>query len=206
MNLRDEIRRRLRAERAALSADECARRSNAIARHVIASPLFSRARHIAVYISCRGEVDPLPVAAAARARGKRLYLPVLDPTHPHRLWFLPWDARERLQPNRYGIPEPAAPRGRRVSARHLDLVLTPLVGFDRHGNRLGMGGGYYDTTFSFLASRRHWQKPRLLGMAYAFQEVDELPAEPWDVPLTAIATENGVVRPAGRLAGRMKDE
>ncbi|OOG24799.1 5-formyltetrahydrofolate cyclo-ligase [Thioalkalivibrio denitrificans] len=197
MPTRDELRRRLRSERAALSADEQARRSAEIARHVIRSALFNRATHVAVYIPCRGEVDPLPVAAAARARGKRLYLPVLDPAHPHRLWFLPWHARERLQPNRYGIPEPVAPRGRRVSPRHLDLVLAPLVGFDRHGNRLGMGGGYYDTTFAFLAQRRHWQKPRLLGMAYAFQEVDDLTPEPWDVPLTAIATESGIFRPRG---------
>lgn len=203
MNSRDEIRRRLRAERAALDADEQARRSAQIARHVIRSPLFNRAGRIAVYIPCRGEVDPLPVAVAARARGKRVYLPVLDTTHPHRLWFLPWDARERLVPNRYGIPEPVVSRGRRISARHLDLVITPLVGFDRDGNRLGMGGGYYDTTFAFLGPRRHWRKPRLLGMAYDFQEVEPLSPEPWDVPLTAIATEAGIVRPKGGLQVRV---
>jgi 5-formyltetrahydrofolate cyclo-ligase len=200
MSSRDELRRRLRAERSALSPDARQRLSAAIARHVIRSSLFNRARRVALYIPNRGEVDPLPIAAAARARGKRLYLPVLDPTHPHRLWFMPWNEPEQLRPNRFGIPEPVAPRHHRLSARHLDLVLTPLVGFDREGNRLGMGGGYYDTTFAFLGPRCHWHKPRLLGMGYAFQEVDTLPHEPWDVPLAAIATENGIFRPAA--AGR----
>lgn len=69
------------------------------------------------------------------------------------------------------------------------------MGFDRDGNRLGMGGGYYDTTFEFLAGRSRWHKPRLLGLAYGFQEVDALPHEPWDVPLTAIVTEAGLIRP-----------
>ncbi|MFW5454503.1 5-formyltetrahydrofolate cyclo-ligase [Thioalkalivibrio sulfidiphilus] len=195
MSTRDQLRKRLRAERAALSEDARTRLSNQIARHIIHSPLFNRARRIAVYMPNRGEVDPGLVIAAARARHKQLYLPVLDPGHPHRLWFLPWEARTRLQANRFGIPEPVMTRGRRLSPRHLDLVLTPLVGFDRDGNRLGMGGGYYDTTFEFLAGRSHWHKPRLLGLAYGFQEVDALPHEPWDVPLTAIVTEAGLIRP-----------
>ncbi|WP_018954877.1 5-formyltetrahydrofolate cyclo-ligase [Thioalkalivibrio sulfidiphilus] len=195
MSIRDQLRKRLRAERAALSEDARTRLSNQIARHIIHSPLFNRARRIAVYMPNRGEVDPGLVIAAARARRKQLYLPVLDPGHPHRLWFLPWEPRTRLQANRFGIPEPVMTRGRRLSPRHLDLVLTPLVGFDRDGNRLGMGGGYYDTTFEFLAGRSHWHKPRLLGLAYGFQEVDALPHEPWDVPLTAIVTEAGLIRP-----------
>jgi len=202
MSTRDQLRRRLRGERAALSEDARTRLSDQIARHIIRSPLFNRARRIAVYLPNRGEADPGPVIAAARARGKQLYLPALDPRHPHRLWFLPWEARTRLQPNRFGIPEPVISRGQRLSPRHLDLVLTPLVGFDRQGNRLGMGGGYYDTTFEFLAGRHHWHKPHLLGLAYAFQEVDALPHEPWDVPLSAIVTEHGLMRTQG---GRMKD-
>lgn len=194
MSTRDHLRKRLRAERAALSEDARTCLSKQIARHIIRSPLFNRARRIAVYLPNRGEVDPGPVIAVARARRKQLYLPVLDPGHPHRLWFLPWDRRTRLQTNRFGIPEPVVSRGRRLSPRHLDLVLTPLVGFDRQGNRLGMGGGYYDTTFAFLAGRNHWHKPRLLGLAYGFQEVDALPHEPWDVPLSAIVTEAGLIR------------
>src|SRR5687767_13746260 len=94
-----------------------------------------------------------------------------------------------MRRNRFGIPEPT---GRRCAPQQLDLVLLPLVAFDRRGARLGMGGGFYDRTFAFLrvAGRR---KPRLVGLAHHFQEVAQLPREPWDVPLAAIVTERGWV-------------
>jgi 5-formyltetrahydrofolate cyclo-ligase len=77
----------------------------------------------------------------------------------------------------------------RIQPLALDLVLTPLVGFDHKGNRLGMGGGYYDRSFAFLLRRQNWKKPRLVGLAYDFQQLDKLPAKNWDVPLTAVATD-----------------
>ena len=98
-----------------------------------------------------------------------------------------------LCPNRYGIPEPRVPRSRWVRAAMLDLILVPLVAFDRAGGRLGMGGGYYDATLAFLHHRHHWLKPRIVGAAFAFQELPAVPQEPWDVSLTAIVTERGVV-------------
>ena len=92
--------------------------------------------------------------------------------------------------NRYGIPEPAHPnKARNFPLRSLDLVLMPLVGFDTQGNRLGMGGGYYDRSFAFLHRHSHWRKPHLMGTAYEFQRLSKLDAQPWDVPLDAIVTE-----------------
>ena len=195
------LRRTLRAQRLALPPAERAARSRRIARQVVHTPLFTSARRIAVYLPDRGEVDPTPLMAAARAAGKRLYLPVLAPVHPRLLWFVAWDPDTRLIPNRFGIPEPPVSKRRRVPARALDLIITPLVGFDDKGTRLGMGGGFYDTTFAHRNRHRHWHRPRLLGLAYDFQQVDTLPRRPWDVNLDAVATERGMIRwPAG--AGR----
>src|SRR5690606_40461575 len=64
----------------------------------------------------------------------------------------------------------------------------PLVAFDARGNRLGMGGGFYDRTFA-RAPRARTLRPRLVGLAHHFQQVASLPAEPWDIPLDAIATD-----------------
>ncbi|MGD8594123.1 MAG: 5-formyltetrahydrofolate cyclo-ligase, partial [Gammaproteobacteria bacterium] len=72
--------------------------------------------------------------------------------------------------------------------RRLNLVLTPLVAFDARGNRLGMGGGYYDRTFAYLRHQHRWRRPRLAGIAYDFQQVDRLERSSWDVPLSTIAT------------------
>ncbi|MBK1672592.1 5-formyltetrahydrofolate cyclo-ligase [Ectothiorhodospira shaposhnikovii] len=190
---RADLRRQLRARRLALSPAERSRHARAMARHLIHHPLFSAARRIAVYLPDRGEADPGPLVRAARAAGKDLYLPVLAPLHPRLLWFVAWEPHTPLIPNRFGIPEPPIHRRRCLPARHLDMVITPLVGFDHQGNRLGMGGGFYDTTFRHLNRHRHWRRPHLVGMAYAFQEVTALPHEPWDVPLHAVVTEQGLI-------------
>jgi len=77
----------------------------------------------------------------------------------------------------------------------LDIALVPLVAFDDYGRRLGMGGGYYDRTFAYLRHREHWRRPKLIGVAFEFQRVAELPAQPWDVPLDGIITEKGLLLP-----------
>lgn len=194
MSDRKALRRRLRAARAALPAAERARASRALAWHVLRSPWYRRARRIAFYLPNDGEPDLRPLMALAWEQDKACFLPVVGARHSRRLWFLPWTPDTPLVPNRFGIPEPLHHRGeRRFKPHSLDLVLMPLVAFDARGHRLGMGGGYYDTTLAFLRYRRHWLRPARIGTAFACQEVDRLPAEAWDVPLDAIATENGVL-------------
>jgi 5-formyltetrahydrofolate cyclo-ligase len=98
----------------------------------------------------------------------------------------------QLVPDFYGIPEPADPE--LIDPRSLDLVLTPLVGFDSRGNRIGVGAGYYDRCFSFLRQRRHWHQPKLIGTAYSLQQIDAYEPNDWDVPLWGVVTETGFVR------------
>lgn len=158
---------------------------------------FQRARRVAAYWPADGELDPRPVMQQTRKRGKAVYLPVLRRGFRGRavsLRFARVLPGRRLQTNRFGIPEPTL-RGRDLrSARQLDVLLVPLVGFDAEGNRIGMGGGYYDRTLAYLNGRRHWRRPRLIGIAHECQRLAHIEPRPWDVPLDAVATERRIYR------------
>lgn len=165
----------------------------AIVRHLGALPAFRRARHVAVYWPADGEADVRGVAEYARSRGKTLYLPKVGRSGAMR--FATWPPAAQLRNNRYGIPEPVTVRWRTVPAAQLQVILMPLVAFDGRGHRLGMGGGYYDRA---LAGRR--RRPLLIGIAFSFQQVPMVPAQPWDVPLDMVITERG--RAARHATGR----
>lgn len=148
-----------------------------------ASGVFRNSARIGLYLPNDGEMDPLPLLRRAWSRRKRCYLPVLDRLGSNRLWFVPYRPGDPLRANRFGIPEPVHAARVRVRAHALDLILAPLVAFDRRGNRLGMGGGYYDRSLEFLRRRRYWRRPRLYGLAYEFQRVARLQAAAWDIGL-----------------------
>lgn len=188
---RTALRRAIRAARRNLSERERQRAAKAMAIRLARTEWFRNARHIACYLPNDGELDLTPLMERAWALGKRCYLPVLSPITGNRLWFAPWEPGEPLAGNRFGIPEPVFTDERLMPVWALDLVLTPLVAFDTDGNRLGMGGGYYDRTFAYLRRRQRWHKPRLVGVAYELQKVERLPCEPWDVPLQAVVTNGG---------------
>ena len=188
------LRRGLRLLRRGLSASQQRNHARALARTLGRHPAFLRARRIGIYWPADGEIDPRPLLGLAQASRKRWHLPVLCP-HPHpRLWFLTYRPDEPLRPNRFGIPEPALRNRRLRLAWTLDILLVPLVGFDAGCHRLGMGGGYYDRTLSFLSRRQHWRRPRLIGIAHECQRVAELPVRPWDIPLDLVMTERRVYR------------
>jgi len=192
-NQRSELRRRMRQQRRALSPGQRHHAAAKLERLLGSHPLFLYSRHIAFYLPNDGEMDVTPLIERAWAMGKHCYLPVLSPLYHNRLWFAPYHAGSKLRLNRFAIPEPDCNWRRMRPAWTLDLVLTPLVAFDAEGNRLGMGGGYYDRTLAYLSRRTVWRKPHLLGTAYAFQQMDGLPHQPWDVPLHGIATEQQIL-------------
>jgi 5-formyltetrahydrofolate cyclo-ligase len=123
------------------------------------------------------------------AAGKACYLPVLD-EKASAMTFARYQHDTPLKLNRYGINEPMAHDV--IDPQKLDLVLLPLLGFDKAGHRLGMGGGFYDKTFAFLAKEARPVKPLLLGVAYAVQECDDIPTDSWDVLLDGVVIEHGV--------------
>jgi 5-formyltetrahydrofolate cyclo-ligase len=186
----DAIRQAVRAKRRALPEATARRYARLLARNARKHPLLLNSRHIASFLAADGEMDPLPLMQQLWSLGKKIYLPVLVPFKQNRLWFARFEPGDALVYNRYGIPEPV--RRQLIRPAALELVLTPLVAFDARGHRLGMGGGFYDRSFAFLQRRSHWKQPRLLGIAYEFQQQPSISANAWDIPLDAVVTEKTV--------------
>lgn len=149
-------------------------------------PALRRSKRLAIYMSAAGEIDCQSLIETAWLRKMRVFAPVLA---GKQLIFAPLRRNTRFRTNRYHILEPVYKRADCIPARHLDAVIVPLLAFDEYGNRLGMGGGYYDRTFAFMRHRKKLCRPLLIGVAYDFQRVSDLCAEAWDVPLHAVVTE-----------------
>ncbi len=186
------LRKQARAARAALAPDYRRFAVRRALRQALRAGLFLKGRRWSFYLPVNDEFDVLPLLNQALHMGKDCFLPITAHRIAQPLRFARLDGRHGLTHNRYGIVEPHAHE--LMNARWLDVMLLPLVGFDRQGRRLGMGGGYYDATLAYLRSRRRWRRPLLVGVAYACQELPEVPAEPWDVRLDMLLTENGLVR------------
>jgi 5-formyltetrahydrofolate cyclo-ligase len=184
-----KLRREIRAARRALTPRERARRSAALVAQLSRDPVLWSAQRIACFWPNDGEVDLSALFDRLWRRGKQVLLPVID---GRALWFAPYTPTTRLRANRFGIPEPACKRNQACALLAIDLVLMPLVAFDGHGHRLGMGGGYYDRTFASIKKRTHLHRPRVLGTAFTFQQRAQLPVQPWDIPLHGAVTEQGV--------------
>jgi len=150
------------------------------------APFLARLEHgltVASYVPMGSEADPSLLARAAVERGCMIVLPhVTRRSEPMR--FLAWDSEADLIPGPYGLRQPhhAAP------AMVPDIVLTPLLAVDSALNRLGQGAGYYDRAFAQFPNA--WR----VGVAWSVQQVESLPAEPWDVPLHALVTERAWIR------------
>lgn len=192
VNDRQALRRALRARRRKLGGAERKRREAMLCGHILRL-LRCRSQHIAGYLAFDGEPDIQAALRAAERRSRTVALPAIERGRRNTMHFRRWTRDGKLHINRYRIPEPSI-GGTRIDARHLDIVLTPLVAFDAIGTRLGMGAGYFDRRFSFLRERKTWRRPRLVGIAFDFQQVDKLARAPWDVPMWAVITEHGLHR------------
>ena len=185
----DHPRSSMRKARRNLTAAQREEAAESCATLACALPALRRARCIAAYQAHRGEISCEPIIEWALERGKTVLLPVVVGRH---MRFAPYRPGDTLVSNRWGILEPEWCPGRWVSARRPGVVLAPLVAFDVAGNRLGQGGGYYDRAFAFRNNARHWTRPLLVGLAYAFQQMDKLDAKPTDVPLDSVVTERQI--------------
>lgn len=184
---KSELRKLIRNKRRNLPLRRRQRAAHGLLSTLHQSSQFLAAPRVALYLSNDGEIDPQRVCEDLEKRGKQVFLPVLHPLKKGHLSFIRYSGKTRMKRNRYGIREPDFRYGKQASARFLSVVCLPLVAFDKRGNRLGMGGGYYDRTLAFM--HQAGNKPALIGCAYEFQQLPQLPAEVWDIPLTAIATE-----------------
>lgn len=176
------LRKKAHAIRAALAPDFRAEAAQAVAAHFFENIAFAPEDVIAGYWRIRDELDCQPILVRLMDGGQGVVLPVVaGPDAPLDLRL--WQADAPLYEAGFGTlaPSDLAPRAAP------DLILVPLLGFDAQGTRLGYGGGYYDRTIATLA-----KKPLLVGLAFAAQEMPDIPHETHDVPLDAVVTEEGV--------------
>ncbi len=186
-----EIRKQKRIQRQALPANTQRQHSKALCQNIIGQKNYRNSQRIAFYLANDGEIDPALLIEHAWFAGKKVYLPILSPMK-NALYFAPYREDSKLRLNRFNIPEPVCQPSQWKTAQQLDLLLLPLVAFDENGNRVGMGGGFYDRTLAYLQHRRFWRKPTLVGLAHEIQKVERLKAQSWDIPLDYIATEKQV--------------
>lgn len=204
MQSRSDLRRTLRSARQALSGRRRRRAQALIARRIRRLAVYRRAGTVAAYLPFDGEVDLRALLDHAAASGKALCLPSVDSRQRSRMHFSVYRPGRRLRRNRFGIWEPACMRPRRVPPGRIHLVLTPLVGFDETGTRIGMGGAYYDSCF---AGRRD-RVQTLIGIAFDCQKLEHIERQEWDVPMDMIVTEKAVYRntPVGRPAAECDED
>lgn len=176
------LRIKAHAARAALPQADRADAALAVTHHFFESIALHAGDVVAAYWRIRDELDCQPILVRLMDSNQTVVLPVvLGPEEPLDLRV--WEQGASLYEAGFGTlaPSELAPKA------EPDIVIMPLLGFDRLGTRLGYGGGYYDRTLARMS-----KKPKLIGLAFAAQELDAIPREPHDVPLDAIVTEAGV--------------
>jgi 5-formyltetrahydrofolate cyclo-ligase len=186
---RQLLRQLLRQRRRDLPAAERIAAAETLAAHLLALPFANVSGHVAGYWAMDGEIA-LHRWQMQLPPQQTYCLPVL---HGKLLRFAPWRPGQALVSNRYGIPEPDVDPAQALRPEEMALVVAPLVGFDPHGRRLGMGGGWYDRSFAFR--QRQAAPPWLVGVGFSAQQVPSLPVEDWDVAVDAICTEQATLYP-----------
>ncbi len=186
-----DIRKQKRKLRRRLTDAEQASHAIFAAMQIAKTRAFRNCKRVAAYIANDGELDPANIIDSAWRMKKQVYLPVLSPFQ-QRLYFAPFAIDSDLHLNCFGIIEPTCSPSLWLKPQQLDLMLLPLVAFDESGNRIGMGGGFYDRTLAYMKSRDRSRKPVLIGLAHELQRCDNLVANSWDIPVDMIATEQMV--------------
>ena len=174
-----------RNARRAMTVSERARASRRITDQFLNSRYFLSSATIACYVSTWDEVDTSAIIERAWCAKKRVFLPVAA-AHG-RMFFRETLPATDLARSDFGLWGPVT--GTLIDAKALDIVVTPLVAFDAERNRIGMGGGYFDRTFAFLANRSNWLRPKLIGVAFECQRVQKITRNPWDIPVFRVFTE-----------------
>lgn len=155
--------------------------------------ILEQTTKVAVYIANDGEIDPSRFIDTLWALDMQVFLPVVDPGQSGHLMFVRYTQKSVMKLNKYNIPEPVYSASDICPVADLNIILTPLVAFDLSGNRLGMGGGYYDRT---LAPVKDKGLPiSIFGLAHQCQQTDALVQQSWDIPMQTIITDAQIIHP-----------
>lgn len=174
--IRQLIRNQMRAKRLELTAHQQVTASLNLIPQALSLIKHYQASHLAFYLPFKAEISPLPLMQCLAEQDKSLYLPVLHPFNPGNLLFLQYDQHSLLKRHSFGIQQPALDVRQVKPLEELDMIFTPLLACDRQLNRLGYGGGFYDRTLAQTQAIS-------VGLAYRCQLIEQLPIEPWDMPL-----------------------
>jgi 5-formyltetrahydrofolate cyclo-ligase len=173
-----------------LSTEDKRQASERVRERLADLPEFQQARSVLLFVSIADEVDTLPIIRDALAAGKHVAVPKVDvqakAMDARRLRDLDQD----IAPGVFGILEPQSSEV--VPPRQIDFILVPARGFDREGNRLGRGGGYYDRYMS-QPGFDAWR----CGVAFACQVLDAVPHDETDLPVHLLVTDEDVLRFTG---------
>ena len=183
---KSQLRRHIRSQRAALTKSQRFQAQIKLAQQARRIRPLWQSKRLLSYSPFEGEISP--ESLIKKLPFSELYLPKITSYRKAQMQFLP--AQSQIRSNRYGIVEPQSKAS--IFANQLDVILLPMVAFDAAGNRLGMGAGFYDRALEKLIYQRS-TKPLLIGLGYSFQEVENIPAQPWDVPLDAILTDENYI-------------
>lgn len=190
---RQPLRKNLRDQRRQITNKQQTLHARCLAKNLRLSRHFKQAKAVAFYLAEDGEVSPEFAIKLAWQYNKDVYLPVISP-YGNSLFFALYTPKTRMKCNRFGISEPSTPINQCKRAHQLSLIFMPLVGFDLTGNRLGMGGGFYDRSLHFRNHQKSWRKPKLIGLAHECQKLDHVPTESWDIPIDGVVTEAKLYR------------
>jgi len=183
-NQKSELRRASLAKRDALPAQICADAANAIAGRIFPVPIPAGAV-VSGYSPMKSELNPVPLMRKLSDVGAQLALPVVQ-GRGRPLVMRAWTFGAPLASGVWGIREPTAD----APEVFPDIMLVPLAAFDRSGHRIGYGAGYYDMTIMRIRAMKH---VTAIGLAFAAQEADRIPAEPHDAPLDLVLTERKII-------------
>ncbi|MCY4050524.1 MAG: 5-formyltetrahydrofolate cyclo-ligase [Gammaproteobacteria bacterium] len=150
-------------------------------------PEIHRAKNIGVYLASDGEIDLWPSMEWCWNNQIETYVPIVQ-NQTKILRFAPFGRYTKLIKNRLGILEPEVKKTETLEVGKLDILFMPLVAFDSCGTRLGMGGGFYDSTLHASRDARG-SKPLRIGVAHEFQGVEKIESDPWDIPIDRIITD-----------------
>ncbi len=167
-------------------AEENPNAANTAMQHLLNYLAGNRPKCLAGYLPIGSELDPQPTLSALRKEGVTTALPVVvAPDNP--LIFRNYQPDDSLITEMFGTRAPATSAPVAIP----EIVLVPLLAFDRKGYRLGYGGGFYDRTIALFQEKN--RKCAFIGFAYAAQQVKEVPIGEFDLPLQAIMTEKGII-------------
>jgi len=192
MDIKSTLRKQIIERRESLSRQQVEEKSRAVMNCLVSLPEFIKASTVMSYMDFRNEVRTREIIAFCLSNGKRVAAPRVDKSGgkgaSKLVAYEIRDLEKDFEPGTFGLLEPRTDESRIVAPEEVDLVLVPGVVFDRKGNRIGFGAGYYDR---FLARTRN--DCIKAAVAFDFQVLDEIPAEEHDIPMDIIITESGVI-------------